>query len=58
MFVPVSALSDALVFCAIIRLIASLSPTQKKAVMELIETCFLNKSGGVKTLLARNGVQN
>ena len=30
----------------ITRLFASLSPTQKKVVMELIETCFLNKSGG------------
>jgi hypothetical protein len=30
----------------ITRLFASLSPAQKKAVMELIETCFLNKSGG------------
>ena len=34
----------------ITRLFASLSPTQKKAVMELIETCFLNKSGGGKDL--------
>ena len=30
----------------ITRLFASLSPVQKKAVMELIETCFLNKRGG------------
>ncbi len=30
----------------IARLFASLSPTQKKAVMRLIEICFLNKSGG------------
>ena len=42
----------------ITRLFASLSPAQKKAVMELIEICFLNKRGGVKTLLARNAVQN
>ena len=31
---------------SITRMIASLSPAQKKAVMGLIETCFLNKSGG------------
>ncbi len=30
----------------ITRLFASLSPTQKKAVVNLIETCYLNKSGG------------
>lgn len=30
----------------ITRLFASLSPAQKKAVMELIEICFLNKAGG------------
>ena len=28
------------------RLFISLNPEQQKAVMELIETCFLNKSGG------------
>ena len=32
------------------RLFISLNPEQQKAVMELIETCFLNKSGGGKDL--------
>ena len=30
----------------IIRLFMSLNPIQKKVVVELIETCFLNKAGG------------
>ena len=40
------------------RLFISLNPEQQKAVMDLIETCFLNKRGGVKTLLTRNAVHN
>ena len=41
----------------IIRLFMSLNPIQKKVVVELIETCFLNQRGGVKTLLTRNHAQ-
>ena len=40
----------------ITRLFASLSPVQKKVVVELIETCFLNKRGGVKTLVIFNAL--
>lgn len=40
----------------ITRVFSSLSPTQKKVVLELIETCFLNKSGGVKTLFIFNAL--
>ena len=38
------------------RLFISLNPEQQKAVMDLIETCFLNKRGGVKTLFIFNAL--
>lgn len=38
------------------RLFMTLSLEQKKVVMELIETCFLNKRGGVRTLFIVNAL--
>ena len=38
------------------RLFMTLNLEQKKVVMELIETCFLNQRGGVKTLFIFNAL--